>query len=84
MAEERSKDQIYDEEISLLVQQLIELCTKNNIPALMNFDISDEHNPQLQAITCIPNENNKLNGRMELAFLIMAPDALQKALVLKH
>lgn len=63
-----NKEQIYDSQISPLMQQIIQICRDNGIAMMASFDIAhDDEGPNgedCSALTCntlLPDENDKHN-----------------------
>lgn len=52
-----SKEDIYDEEISPLMKQIIKLCRKHGIAMVVSFAIPTEEDPGLRCTTSLPDES---------------------------
>lgn len=50
-----SKEQIYDDQISPLMKQILEIAKANGIAMLAHFDIESEEDPGLRCTTTLPN-----------------------------
>lgn len=54
-----NKEQAYDEQISPLMAQIVELCRKHGIAMLASFAIPSEDGSSMCWATCLPDENGK-------------------------
>ena len=62
-----NKEQVYDEQIAPLMTQIIEICEKNNIGMLADFEIPNDEDPDLCCTTGLPGENDEVSRRHSLA-----------------
>ncbi|OLP04453.1 hypothetical protein [Rhodoferax antarcticus] len=54
-----TKEDIYDNEISPLMAQVIEICKKKGIAMIANFACPNDTDEDLQALSIVPDENGK-------------------------
>lgn len=54
-----SKEDIYDNEISPLVAQVIALCQKHGIAMIANFACPNDEDESVQALSMVPDENDE-------------------------
>ena len=66
-----NKEKIYDEQISPLMSQVIDICKKNNIAMLMTFSIPTEDDPDLACTTAILDDESKPTESMVKAYNII-------------
>jgi hypothetical protein len=50
------REKVYDEQISPLVAQILEICYKNRVPVLMDFDISGPDKPNFACTSALLKE----------------------------
>ena len=62
-----NKEQVYDEQIAPLMTQIIEICEKNNIGMLADFEIPNDEDPDLCCTSWLPGENDQVSHRHSLA-----------------
>ena len=55
----QSKEEVYDERISGLMTQIIEVCQERGIAMVASFDISTSDNPDFLCTTALPDEGGK-------------------------
>lgn len=54
----KNKEQVYDEQISPLMQQIIEICEGSKIAMVANFSIPTDEEPELGCLTFLNNEDS--------------------------
>lgn len=62
-----NKEQVYDEQIAPLMTQIIEICEKNNIGMLADFEIPNDEDSDLCCTSGLPGENDQVSRRHSLA-----------------
>jgi len=70
------KEEVYDDEISPLILEVIALCKEHRIPAAMMFQLNDdddEHGP-LYCSTCIPCRELDVSDKMSRVIDLVQPD----------
>lgn len=68
-----SKEDIYDNEISPLMQQLVALCQKHGIAMIANFACPNHEDETVQALTMLPDENGKFPANHTEALYCIRP-----------
>jgi len=63
-----NKEEIYDDQISPLMEQIINICKKNNIAMLMSFSIPTEDDPDLACTTAIVSDECDPPGSLLRAY----------------
>ena len=58
------KEEVYDEKISFLMLEIIEICEEYQIPMLMSFSIPTEEDPDLECTTAMLHEEWDPPSRM--------------------
>jgi hypothetical protein len=66
-----NKEQIYDEQISPLMTQIIAVCQEHGIAMVVNFAIPTEEHEDLAVITSLPDETGKIPARHVAASQIL-------------
>lgn len=62
-----NKEQIYDEQISPLMTQIIEICEKNNIGMLADFEIPNDEDSDLCCTSSTLGDGDQISHRHSLA-----------------
>ena len=70
-----NKEQIYDEQISPLMKQIIEICQEHEIGMVADFEIPNEEDPHLCCTSSLPGENDQVSHRHSLARSVLMGDA---------
>ncbi|MCF7964194.1 MAG: hypothetical protein K9L79_01505 [Methylobacter tundripaludum] len=68
-----NKEQIYDEQISPLVGQILAICKEHGIAWIANFAIPTEEDDSLQVLTNWPDENGKFPDNHQAAVRVIRP-----------
>lgn len=68
-----NKENIYDNEISPLMAQVIELCKKHGIAMIANFACPNDEDLDLQALSVVPDENGEQPKNHKEALLCIRP-----------
>ena len=68
-----SKEDIYDNEISPLVAQVIELCQKHGISMIANFACPNDEDESLQVLSMVPDENGEHPANHKEALICIRP-----------
>lgn len=55
---ETNKEAVYDDEISPLMAQILEICKANGISMVAHFAIPTEDDPDLVCTSCLPDETD--------------------------
>ena len=63
-AKTTAKERIYDEKLSPLMAQIIEICGKAGISMLATFDIGGPEEEDLMVTTQLPDETGKLSKNL--------------------
>lgn len=61
----KNKEQVYDDQISPLMTQIIAICRENKIAAFMTFDIPTEEHPDLKCTTALASDGEKCTGYIQ-------------------
>ena len=75
--EPKNKEQVYDEEISPLVHQILRICDKHRIATLCHFAIPTPEEDSLSVTSCLPFKDEKnIDEKIALAkvFLLRGQD----------
>jgi len=70
-----SKEDIYDNEISPLMKQIIELCKKHGIAMIANFACPSDEDEDLQALTILPDQHGKHPANHKEALYCIRPSS---------
>lgn len=62
-----NKEQVYDEKISPLMKQIIDICQEHNIGMIADFEIPNDEDSDLCCTTGLPGENDQVSRRHSLA-----------------
>lgn len=68
-----NKENIYDNEISPLMAQVIEICQKHGIAMIANFACPNDDDLELQALSVVPDENGEQPTNHKEALLCIRP-----------
>lgn len=70
-----SKEDIYDNEISPLMGQVIELCQKHGIAMIANFACPSDEEETLQALTMLPDHTGEHPANHQEALYAIRPSS---------
>ena len=74
-----NKEQIYDEEISPLMAQVIDICQKHKIAMVMTFHLPDDEQDTLHCSTALVSEDWKPSEMLlEMNRLLRIPQPLRQ------
>ena len=76
----RTREQVYDAEISPLVAQIIAICKRDKIPMIANFNL-DHEGDGLQCTTNIFGDDWPLTDGMRTAYHAMKPQESTVAMI---
>jgi len=68
-----SKENVYDEQISPLVHQIIEICKEHNIALLLSAQLQDEDDETLYCTSILPGDEDVSDERFVQALNIIRP-----------
>ena len=68
-----TKEDIYDNEISPLMAQVIEICQKHGIAMIANFACPNDTDLDLQALSAVPDENDEHPANHQEALYCIRP-----------
>lgn len=68
-----NKEEIYDNEISPLMTQVIDICKANNIAMLMSFHIPTEDEPDLECTTALLGDEMNPPEHLRNALNVIRP-----------
>ncbi|MFJ2364808.1 hypothetical protein ACIPIN_14140 [Pseudomonas sp. NPDC087697] len=68
-----TKENIYDERISPLVHQIIDICKEHNIALLLSAQLEDEHGDRLYCTTILPGDDDTSDEKFIQALNIIRP-----------
>jgi hypothetical protein len=68
-----SKENVYDEQISPLVHQIIEICKEHNIALLLSAQLQDEDDETLYCTSILPGDDDVSDERFVKALNIIRP-----------
>lgn len=68
-----TKEDIYDNEISPLMAQIIALCQKHGIAMIANFACPNDEYEDLQALSMVPDENGEHPANHKEALIGIRP-----------
>lgn len=68
-----SKENVYDEQISPLVHQIIEICKEHNIALLLSAQLQDEDDETLYCTSILPGDDDVPDERFVQALNIIRP-----------
>lgn len=63
-----SKEAIYDDEISPLMAQILEVCKARGISMVAHFAIPTEDEPDLVCTSCLPDETGEFGSSVKPAY----------------
>lgn len=70
-----TKEDIYDNEISPLMAQVIKICQKHGIAMLANFACPNDDDASVQALSLVPDENGKHPANHKEALYCIRPSS---------
>ena len=62
-----NKEQVYDDKISPLMAQIIEICQEHNIGMIADFEIPNDEDQDLCCTTSLPGDGDQISRRHSLA-----------------
>ena len=69
------KEAVYENELGPLIDQIIAICTREQMPLLVSVMIGNREEPPIMdrtySTTCLPGPENKQDGRLGMAWAIM-------------
>jgi len=68
-----SKENVYDEQISPLVHQIIDICKEHNIALLLSAQLEDEDERRLYCTTILPGDDDVSDEKFVQALSIIRP-----------
>jgi hypothetical protein len=68
---ERTKEQVYDEEIYPLMAKIIEITKRHKIAMFLHFEIPTPDNPTLSCSTFLGNQDGLDPSNMQAAFYVL-------------
>lgn len=68
-----TKEDIYDNKISPLMAQVIEICQTHGIAMIANFACPNDQDESLQALSMVPDESGKHPANHKEALLCIRP-----------
>ena len=68
-----TKEDIYDNEISPLMKQVIELCQKHGIAMIANFACPNDESESMQALSMVPDEKGEHPENHKEALVCIRP-----------
>lgn len=66
-----NKEEIYDEQISPLMEEIIKICKEHKIATLCTFEIPTDEDEGLRCTTSLPDETGEFSGDMRRAVEIV-------------
>ena len=70
-----TKEDIYDNEISPLMEKVIEICKAHGIAMIANFACPNDEDDGLQALSLVPDENGKHPSNHKEALYCIRPSS---------
>lgn len=74
-----NKEQVYDDQISPLMQQIIGICQQHGIAVLANFAIPTQKDEGLNCTSMVPDETGRNPPRHCIAYDVITNDAAAMA-----
>jgi hypothetical protein len=79
-----NKEEIYDNEISPLMTQIIKTCKANNIAMLMSFSIPTKEEPDLECTTAVLGDETNPPVHLKQALNVIRPPSSQTMLTTRN
>lgn len=76
-----NKEQIHDEQISPLVNKIIEICQANGIAMICSFHIPNEDDDELLCTTALLDENKTAPEEFKHALNIIHPQPITVSII---